>query len=710
MVFKTSGKKNDINDIEKKRRAIVYSTEKIESIKNDINSGYVPDMNPFFCGDPKFKDADIIFRLTEPEKEEWRKCFSDCGYFIKNYVPFENDNGVTLVKLRDYQEKFIHLLADEYFDEKISEFIPKYRYLISMQSRQMGKTTTVAAYFIWYMIFHNNRHLAVVANKLETVKEIIRKIETMISNLPFFLKPGIKNKNQRSIYLDNGTFIQGFATSTTPSIGFTIHVLYIDEAALISPNIMDSFWQAVFPTLSSSKLSKLIMTSTPRGKRNKFYDIWSKAVRHENSFKAYRVDYWQNPMYDEKWAEKTRKDFGDEEFAQDFELKFDIETDKLIRSKDLQFFSYISRIYKTVDIPIMPREISDCFYWNNTLFNPLDYKNVKYRYLLSIDTAEGKEQQTGGKKDSDYNIINIFRIELMNPNIMNKFSIDKNFTINDCFRYRQVGIFIDNERDEEFMTTALKYLVYRLLRCGETYVDSNKQQKMIDNCRVLLEMNFNGKNVLNLFKNDDHWYESIIINTYHRKPIPGEFHKKQPGFITAGGSTDGNRSKSHFCQETSKMITRREIICDQNADDDNKSTIRQLSDFGKVINRNNSNYTYKGIELHDDIAMTVMNLSRVCDIDQIEYEDWLTEYLEILPDSPRKDKICIFLKSPDKKHSQNENTALSDNEFKNIYSNMSGYNPYLNMQKSNMFNNNVYNNQKAMLNRRLLNSYLNKNK
>lgn len=35
------------------------------------------------------------------------------------------DNGRTLVKLRDYQRDYIHLVADEVYNEDLNEFVPK---------------------------------------------------------------------------------------------------------------------------------------------------------------------------------------------------------------------------------------------------------------------------------------------------------------------------------------------------------------------------------------------------------------------------------------------------------------------------------------------------------------------------------------------------------------------------------------------------------
>jgi hypothetical protein len=44
----------------------------------------------------------------------------------------------------------------------------------------------------------------IVANKGDTATEIVDKIKSIYSLIPFFLKPGIKVWNQKSLTFDNG--------------------------------------------------------------------------------------------------------------------------------------------------------------------------------------------------------------------------------------------------------------------------------------------------------------------------------------------------------------------------------------------------------------------------------------------------------------------------------------------------------------------------
>lgn len=676
--------KRDQEKKDKRKRTVVYSTKKIQEILDSMNSGYEPDMTPFFENDIDFRDANVPFEMTEWEKEEWLKCSLDPEYFIANYVKFQTDYGYKTVKLREYQKKMVHLMGDEDWNSDLETFVPKSRYNIIMCSRQMGKTTTVCSVFLHYMLFHVERNLFITANKGTTATEIVNKLTEMLKGLPFWLKPGIIKKNQSSLKFDNGCYMLSAAASKTPATSFTIHFMYVDEAALIANNIIDDYWKSVFPTLSSSKVSKIVLTSTPRGRQNLFYRLWEGSQQCKNSFKNLRADWWENPDHDEAWAEQQKADFGEEEFAQEFELQWDVAVSKLIRGTDNQFMNRIRKEYVNVDIPSVPKEYCDNFYWHPS-FDPNSIDNKWKRFVIIGDTAEGKAIQISGKNTTDYNVLQIFEMQLMPYHRILKNMRDKKIDITDCFRFRQVGVYMDNLTDEETMGKAAKYLVYYVFRSGSKIMGS-----YLDNTRILIEMNFNGKNFLNKFMDDDHWYEEIVFKTHHTKPVPGKYMKKSFGFkTTTGGKGIG---KAYFCENGAKMITDRRVIVSHYNKNENLSTLAQLNAFDKIRKSNNSDYfIYGGVGLHDDLAYSVLNCSRVVEIE--EYKEWIEDYFTtgIEKDSNWQKVAMLLRKSVEK-----DEGSMTDKEFSDMYTG-GGVTPYNNFNRQTMnyptFNQGVLNGQ-----------------
>lgn len=156
-------------------------------------------------------------------------------------------------------------------------------------------TITAAISILHYALFNTNKGIMIVANKADTVIEIIDKIKNIYKQLPFFLKNGIINWNQKNIVFENGCRIKSSARTKEPAIGFTIDYLYMDEFAHIPTSIITHYYKAAVPTVSSIKNSKIVITSTPNG-ANLFKDLVVGALLPEghpdkNMYNLIKI-YW----------------------------------------------------------------------------------------------------------------------------------------------------------------------------------------------------------------------------------------------------------------------------------------------------------------------------------------------------------------------------------------------------------------------------------
>lgn len=141
-------------------------------------------------------------------------------------------------------------------------------------------------------------------------------------------------------------------------------------------------------------------------------------MKNENSYVPIKVEWWRVPGRDEKWATQMKRDFGEEAFAQEFDLQFHVNSLNLVKSTDLKFARRISKEYYSLDFIGLDKSLSDKLYWSPnfdpTFITPNDY------FVLSVDTAEGRDVETQDKKDSDYNIVDIFKIVPMSNASINR--------------------------------------------------------------------------------------------------------------------------------------------------------------------------------------------------------------------------------------------------------------------------------------------------
>lgn len=95
-----------------------------------------------------------------------------------------------------------------------------------------------------------------------------------------------------------------------------ILVANCDEAAFIKQG--DAFFKAIRPVISSGKSSKIILTSTPNGKKGEFYRAVSKGKKGQNSYFIMSIPWFMVPGRDAEWKKKTVENDGSTAFRQEY--------------------------------------------------------------------------------------------------------------------------------------------------------------------------------------------------------------------------------------------------------------------------------------------------------------------------------------------------------------------------------------------------------
>lgn len=570
------------------RESLVWTSTRVEELLEQLESGIEPYETPFWDGKHEWKAANIVFEYTPEELSEIEKCSRDVIYFANKYVFAMTDDGISNIKLRDYQEDILR----EFQENRFCAFV---------SPRQVGKTIVTGIFLTWYLLFNTDKNLMILSNTGATTIEIIDKIKVILSNLPFFLKPGVIVNNQMTMKFDNGCRLFGRNTTKTAAIGFAVHFLYCDEFAHIHANFIDPFWRSVYPTLSSSKISRCIITSTPNG-QNKFYDIYVGALEGANEFRAIRVDWWQVPGRDEDWRKREIANLGSEEdFNQEFGCQFLASSKLLLDSKTLAQT-------KTVTVEYQWREIDDLadlgLDYEGLKWHPkFSFENIKDtdRFVFAVDTAGG-----GGGK-SDFSVVNIFKVIPMPLALMEKAT---SFTDeSDFFSLLQIGMYRSNNTDLEVLVPVIETLLYKTF-------DS-------DCVRIVLEMDFKGNLVFDRMSRHRDFYDDIFVHTKHSENAK----QLKPGLKL------NPKNKLQYCLEMRRLVKGGKIIPNE------KITFNELTSFG--INKRGSYSSQIG---HDDIAMTIVNTSSFFTSSQ--YFEMVEDIYDTLEDKYKK-AIAEKLKAGD---------------------------------------------------------------
>jgi len=557
-----------------------WSTQKVEQLlfrMEEEGLDYKSVDNPFHDGDPELKRSNLLYEYTPEEILEIEKCAKDVVYFAK-YCRVMTDDGLFYVKLRDYQESVLR----EYQASRFNIFLAP---------RQVGKSITSAIVLVWYLLFNHDKNAMILANVGSTAEELMDKIKAIVRGLPWFLKPGMVVNNVMSMKFDNGCRAIAKTTTKTSAIGFTIHFLYMDEFAHIHPNFIESFFRSTYPTVSSSKVSRIVITSTPNG-MNKFYEIYQGAVTGENSFNPIRVDWWQVPGRDENWKKEEIANLGSEElFNQEYGNQFLSSSTLLLGSNELKKIksNEIEYVWKEMDVLTDIGLSYENFRWHPKF--SLDDNTIKTnRFVLSIDLA-------GGGK-GDYTVLNIFKVVPLPRKVIE--DLDDFQDESDFFGLLQVGVYRDNEIEVEDFKRILEALLVRFFYG--------------DNVRVLLEINFKGELLIDKLSLNDNIPLELFVHTKHTESA----RTRKPGIKY------NEKNKLKYCEMLRSQVRLNRVLLNEK-----NWTIPELFSFGL-----NSRGTYSSQTGHDDVAMTVVNLSGL--FESSDFYDLVGELYDGLSDSYRE--------------------------------------------------------------------------
>ena len=188
-----------------------------------------------------------------------------------------------------------------------------------MKGRQLGISTVTAAYAAWLILFRKEKNILVIATKLSTAGNLVKKVKFMIKSLPPWLQiADISIDNRNSFELSNGSQIKASSTSGDAGRSEALSLLIVDEAAHVDG--LDELWKGLYPTLSTG--GRCIALSTPNGIGNWFYRMYSDAEAELNDFHATMLPWDVHPERDQEWFEKETRNMTKKEIAQELECSF----------------------------------------------------------------------------------------------------------------------------------------------------------------------------------------------------------------------------------------------------------------------------------------------------------------------------------------------------------------------------------------------------
>jgi hypothetical protein len=317
-------------------------------------------MEQNYLGNPNLKKANVQQEWTKEELQEYKRCMDDPQYFVENYIMIVSlDEGLVPFKLYDFQKEMIGTFHNN-------------RFTICKLPRQSGKSTTIIAYLLHYVLFNPSVNVAILANKAATARDLLGRLQLAYEHLPKWLQQGVMSWNKGSLELENGSKILASSTSASAVRGGSYNIIFLDEFAYVPANVAEQFFSSVYPTISSGKTTKVMIVSTPHG-MNMFYKLWTDAEEGRNEYIPIEVHWSEVPGRDEAWKEQTIKNTSEAQFNTEFECEFLGSIDTLITPSKLRQLAYRAPVKSNAGLDVHQ--------------NPED----GHTYFLTADVARGTQ-------------------------------------------------------------------------------------------------------------------------------------------------------------------------------------------------------------------------------------------------------------------------------------------------------------------------------
>lgn len=187
-------------------------------------------------------------------------------------------------------------------------------------ARQTGKSTIAALMALHQALYYPGSLVLLLSPSQRQSGELFRKVKDFYARLGDAAVDAEAESVLR-LELTNGSRIVSLPGKEATIRGYSgVSLLIVDEAA----RVPDDLYMATRPMLAVSG-GRLVLLSTPFGKRGFFHHEWTEAPRSAG-WKRVKVLARECPRIDPDWLERERQAIGDWWYRQEYLCEF-VETD-----------------------------------------------------------------------------------------------------------------------------------------------------------------------------------------------------------------------------------------------------------------------------------------------------------------------------------------------------------------------------------------------
>lgn len=144
-----------------------------------------------------------------------------------------------------------------------------------------GFSTSIVAKACYEGYFGLVPEICIVSATRPQADKVLDRIKDAFLSMHESLRPEFELANKSLLKFQNGCKIYSLSSNPDSARGFTGNI-YLDEFAMIPSKDSFEIWRALYPSITKGK-SRIVATSTPKGRVGKFYDLCTKEIDKKNT-------------------------------------------------------------------------------------------------------------------------------------------------------------------------------------------------------------------------------------------------------------------------------------------------------------------------------------------------------------------------------------------------------------------------------------------
>ncbi len=203
------------------------------------------------------------------------------------------------------------------------------RTTVVLAPRQTGKTRSLAVLVAWWAARRASQIVLIVAAIEDSARRDLREVGALLADSD--LARSVLDEQAGLIRLSNGSEIRSVSASERAVRGWSVDLLVIDEASLVSDDVALS---AALPTVAARPDARVVMASSPWSESGFFYD--HVAAGDSEHVRVHRWSLNDAPWVSKESIEAARQSMPSGRFAAEYEARWASSLDALFSRQVLE--------------------------------------------------------------------------------------------------------------------------------------------------------------------------------------------------------------------------------------------------------------------------------------------------------------------------------------------------------------------------------------